>query len=247
MQKFTSASGIRLAGVAVGALGVVLFAVALRFAGAAEPAGEFVELFNGKDLDGWDGDAQLWAVQDGIITGKTSADRPLKKNSFLIWKKGTVRDFELHASFKLANGNSGIQYRSKDEGDHVVSGYQADMDGAPTDKYTGILYEERGRGILAERGQKVTIDEAGKKEMAGVVGAPEEILKSVKKGDWNDYVIIAQGNHLVQKINGVTTVDVTDNQSSKAAREGILALQLHMGAPMTVQFKDIKLKVLQEQ
>jgi hypothetical protein len=214
---------------------------------APEQAQGFVELFNGKDLDGWEGDPELWSVQDGAIVGKTNAEKPLKHNSFLMWKKGTVRDFELHASFKITNGNSGIQYRSKDEGDHIASGYQADMDGAATDKYTGILYEERGRGILAERGQKVVIDEAGKKQVAGSVGDASEILKGIKKGEWNDYVITAQGNHIVQKINGVTTIDVTDNQAAKAAREGILALQLHMGPPMMVQFKDIKLKVMKEQ
>jgi hypothetical protein len=111
------------------------------------------------------------------------------------------------------------------------------------DRHTGILYEERGRGVLAERGQAVQIDQAGEKHI-GSLGDPKELGKAIKKGDWNEYVIIAQGNHLIQKINGQTMVDVIDAQEGKAAPEGVLALQIHMGPPMTVQFKDIKMKEL---
>jgi hypothetical protein len=211
---------------------------------AAAPGDGFKELFNGKDLDGWDGDPRFWSVKDGVIVGQTTAETPTEHNTFLFWKDGKVSDFELHASFKITNHNSGIQYRSVNEGDHVASGYQADIDGAEKDKYTGILYEERKRGIIATRGQKVVIDEAGKKQVVGSVGESDEILKAIKKNDWNDYVIIAQGNHFVQKINGVTTVDVTDNQTGQFAPEGLLALQIHAGPPMKVEFKDIRLKEL---
>jgi hypothetical protein len=224
------------------ALAVILL-MGAALAAPETPSG-VKELFNGKDLSGWDGDEQVWSVQDGAITGHTTAEKPIKHNTFLIWKGGTVGDFELHLKFKISNHNSGVQYRSKDMGDHIVSGYQADMVGDDPDKYTGILYEERGRGVLAQRGEKVVIDDAGKKQVAGSVGEGAEILKAIKKGEWNEYVIIAQGNHLVQKINDVTTVDVTDNESAKAAKEGILALQIHMGQPMTVQFKEIKLTEL---
>ena len=219
---------------------VAVLSIGTAVAAPEAPSGA-KDLFNGKDLTGWDGDEQVWSVQDGAITGHTTAERPIKHNTFLIWKGGSPGDFELHLKFKISNHNSGVQYRSKDLGDHIVSGYQADMVGDDPDKYTGILYEERGRGILAERGQKVVIDDAGKKQVTGSVGEGAEILKAIKTGEWNDYVIIAQGNHLVQKINGVTTVDVTDNESAKAAKDGILALQVHMGKPMTVQFKEIKL------
>ena len=115
------------------------------------------------------------------------------------------------------------------------------------DKYSGILYEEKGRGILAQRGEQVVIDAAGKKQVAGSVGESAEIVKAIKPGDWNEYVITARGNHITQKINGVTTVDVTDNDQAKAAREGVLALQIHTGPPMTVQFKDIKLVELKDE
>ncbi|HYO08574.1 MAG TPA: DUF1080 domain-containing protein [Tepidisphaeraceae bacterium] len=226
-------------------IAVALLATIWRAGAAgAQQAADATELFNGKDLQGWDGEGAYWSVQDGAITGRTTPDKPLKKNTFLIWKGGTLRDFELRVSYKLSGGNSGVQYRSKDDGDYRVSGYQADIVGGTPDKYSGILYEENGRGILAQRGQKVTIDESGKKEVAGSVGQTDDIVKAIKKGDWNEYVITARGNHLVQQINGVTTVDVIDADKSKAAREGILALQIHVGDPMTVQFKDIRLKVL---
>lgn len=201
----------------------------------------FKQIFNGKDLSGWDGDERFWSVKDGTIVGETTKETPAPHNTFLVYKGGTVKDFELHAKFKLRNHNSGIQYRSKELGDHVISGYQADM--AEGNRYTGILYEEKGRGILAERGQKVTIDEAGKKKVEKFAD-PKEIGAAIHPDDWNEYVIIAKGDHLVQKINGVTTVDVTDDEKGKSSREGVLALQIHQGQPMMVQFKDLQLKEL---
>jgi len=239
----------RFRAVSLGALGAILLALVIGPALAdskPDTAASEKQLFNGKDLTGWDGDESVWSVQDGVITGRTTADHPVKKNTFLIYKDAKPGDFELHASFKITNHNSGIQYRSKDLGDHVAAGYQADIVGDTPDRYTGILYEEKGRGILAERGQQVTIDENGKKTVAPLPDAGD-VLKAVKKGDWNEYTIIARGNHLIQKINGVTTVDVTDNQTSKSARDGIIALQIHAGAPMMVQFKDIQLKELSDE
>jgi hypothetical protein len=210
----------------------------------------FHRIFNGKDLTGWDGNPKLWSVKGGAITGQTTADNPIKGNTFLIWTNGTVGDFELRCSFKVVPGdehgfaNSGIQYRSRvlDPANWVVGGYQADMEAGPT--YTGILYEERMRGVLALRGQKVILRASAKPEVVGSLGSAEEIGAAIKKGDWNDYVIIAQGNHLQQFINGKQTVDVVDEDEAKRAATGVLALQLHAGHPMTVQFKNIRLKKL---
>jgi len=210
----------------------------------------FVSIFNGKDLTGWDGNPKLWSVKDGAITGRTTADNPAKGNTFLIWTNGTVADFELRCSFRLVPGdskgfaNSGIQYRSKvaDPANWVVGGYQADMEAGPT--YTGILYEERMRGILAQRGEKVVIGQDGKKQVVGSVGNAAEIEASIKKGEWNDYVIIAKGNHLQQFVNGKQTIDVVDEEEAKRALSGILALQLHAGPPMMAQFKNIRIKKL---
>lgn len=199
-------------------------------------------LFDGKSLAGWEGNEKFWSVKDGAITGQTTAENPTKGNTFLIWKGGDVNDFELRLKFKIVGGNSGIQYRSVDKGNHVVNGYQADIDSGET--YIGILYEEGGRGILAQRGEIVEIAADGKKTVTGKTGDSKEIAAAVKKEDWNEYVVIAKGNHLEQKINGLTTVVVTDNESGKARDKGILALQLHAGPPMTVQFKDIQFKEL---
>ncbi|MCI0535475.1 MAG: DUF1080 domain-containing protein [Verrucomicrobiales bacterium] len=212
------------------------------FAADTEPG--FKNLFNGMDLTGWDGNPKFWSAKDGTITGQTTADNPTKGNTFLIWRDGEVGDFELRLSFKIVGGNSGIQYRSKvtDAANWVVGGYQADFEAGTT--YSGIVYEERGRGILAERGQMVWIQPDGKKRVVGAMGKSEDIQAVIKKEDWNDYVILARGNHLTHIINSRVTADVVDDQSDKAAKSGILALQLHAGPPMTVQFKDIRIKKL---
>jgi hypothetical protein len=211
--------------------------------GAADNSDEgFVSLFDGKTLKGWEGKTQFWSVRDGTLTGQTTADNPTKGNTFLIWRGGKLGDFELRLKFRMVGGNSGIQYRSVELDDFVVGGYQADMDAG--NGFTGILYEERGRGILVPRGKNVIVREDGSKEVVGPTCDEKELLGSLKKEGWNEYVVIGKGNHLIQKINGFTTMELTDNQKEKSRAEGILALQLHAGAPMLVQFKDIQLKQL---
>jgi hypothetical protein len=216
---------------------------------AAEPG--FNSLFNGKDLSGWEGNPKLWSVKDGVITGITGSDAEtkIKHNTFLLWTNGVVDDFELRLSYRIEKGNSGIQYRSKvkSQGEFgpIVGGYQADFEAGKT--YSGILYEELGRGILAQRGQKVVIlDQGGKPkiEVTGSVGDTKEIQAKIKDEAWNDYVVIAKGNHLQHFINGQQTVDVTDEQESKASKSGVLALQIHQGPPMVVQFKDVRIRSL---
>ncbi len=212
-------------------------------------------LFNGKDLSGWEGNMKLWSVEDGAITGRTadSGEGKIAHNTFLIWKGGTVGDFELTLKYRIEKGNSGIQYRSKQlaagEAGPVVSGYQADFEAGRT--YSGILYEEKGRGILALRGQKTEVVAVEKTDpkaqdykvnVTGSVGDTNEIQAAIKDEQWNDYKIVAKGNHLQHFINGKQTVDVTDKDSAHAAKEGILALQIHAGPAMVVQFKDLVLK-----
>lgn len=220
---------------------------------AAAPEAGFQSIFNGHDLTGWDGNRTLWFVKDGAIVGQTTAEHPAKGNTFLIWTNGPVTDFELRFSYKIVPNNtvgfanSGVQYRSKifDPANYVLGGYQADMEAGDT--YSGILYEERMRGILAERGQKVVLKEVdGKlvKDVTGSVGDSKEIQAAIKKEGWNDYVIIAQGNHLQHFINGRQTVDVTDETGADAAKSGVMGLQLHAGQPMTVEFKDVRIKQL---
>ncbi len=201
-------------------------------------------LFNGKDLTGWKG-LDFWSVEDGCITGRTTKEKPTKGNTFLVYKD-EVADFELTFKYKIIGGNSGVQYRSKltDEKAFVVAGYQADFEAGKT--YSGILYEEKGRGILAQRGQKTVIKEGPapnkpKVEVTGEVGKSAEIQAKIKADDWNDYRIVAKGGHLQHFINGVQTIDVTD-ETALGAKKGILALQLHAGPAMVVQFKDLVLK-----
>jgi hypothetical protein len=223
-----------------------LFAVALlctisaRSLGADDGA---ISLFDGKTLKGWSGNPDIWSVEDGVITGRTTAEVTTDYNTFLIWTGGTVGDFVLDVDFKLVGGNSGIQYRSRElEKKWAIGGYQADFDA--TNRYTGILYEEKGRGIMANRGTKVVIEEDGKKTVTGKTATEDEILSAVKKNDWNHYTVIAKGNQLKHIINGVTTVEVTDNQEDKRSMSGLLAFQVHTGPPMTVQLRNVHLKKL---
>ena len=240
MQKKLFATCLLSVGLACGFAGTV----------SAAEAG-FKSLFNGQDLTGWDGNPKLWSVKDGVITGVTGSDPETKinHNTFLVWTNGVVDDFELRLSYRIEKGNSGIQYRStvKSQGKFgpIVGGYQADFEAGKT--YSGILYEEQGRGILAQRGEKTVIrDNAGKPkvEKVGTVGKSEDIQARIKHEDWNEYVVIAKGNHLQHFINGQQTVDVVDEQEAKAAKSGVLALQIHVGPPMVVQFKDVRIKSL---
>ena len=204
----------------------------------------FKSLFNGKDLDGWKGKDGFWSVQDGAITGETKTDFK-GPNTFLVWQGGEPANFELRFKYKIVGGNSGVQYRSKliNEDAMQVGGYQADFEAGT--KYSGILYNESNvagkRGILAERGTKVTWTKDNKQEVQPLPLSSEELQKTIKDKDWNEYVIVADGNHLTHKINGHTTVEVID-ESPDALKKGILAIQVHAGGPMKVQVKDIWLK-----
>ncbi len=220
-------------------------------------AEESLPLFNGTDLTGWKGLTEFWSVQDGAITGQTTNEHKVLENTFLIYEAEEFADFELTLKYKITDfngtseafGNSGIQYRSKVVKPEyfVVTGYQADFECGKT--YSGILYEEKGRGILAKRGQKVVIrdGEDPKKpsiEVVGETGNTDEIQALIRPADWNDYKIVAKGGHLQHFINGVPTVDVTD-ETAVGAKTGLIALQLHSGPTgMTVQFKDIVIRKL---
>jgi hypothetical protein len=229
------------------------------FAAHAADAG-FKSIFNGKDLTGWEGLPEFWSVTEGAITGQTTAEKTLKANTFLVWRGGEPANFELRLSFRLTpnnernQANSGIQYRSKvlDSATFSVGGYQADIDS--TGRYAGILYEEKGRGIVMGPGEKVivgatTTDPDTKKKKTAVEKLPgatpaADILAVYKLGEWNQLTIIARGNHLQHFLNGKLTADVTDGDATSAPASGVIALQLHTGPPMTVQFKDVQIKML---
>lgn len=199
------------------------------------------KIFNGKDLSGWKGNTKLWSVEDGAITGRTTDEDPIKFNTFLIWE-GELSDFVLEVDYKIQGGNSGIQYRSKvlNEEDFVVGGYQADIDASL--QYAGINYEEKGRGILAQRGQRVRIDEQGEKEVEKF-GDAEALGKKINKDDWNHYKIVAKGSTVSHYINDELMSEVIDDETAQAASKGVLALQIHQGPAMVIQFKNVRLQM----
>jgi len=211
---------------------------------AAEPEPGFKPIFDGKTLDGWKGDNTFWSVVDGTIIGESTAANPLDHNTFLLWNRGDVDDFELRLKFRITGSdaaNSGIQFRGSVREDGHVIGYQADIDRAG--KYLGSLYDEAQRGGLAGRGQKTTVDAQGQKTPEQIADAAE-LLKNNHPDDWNDYSILAQGNHITLKLNGIVTAEVIDNDPAGLDRIGKLALQLHAGPPMKIEFKDLRLKRL---
>jgi hypothetical protein len=210
---------------------------------AAEAEKGFRPIFNGKDLTGWEGEPGYWSVEDGTLTGKTTKEHPLDHASYIFWRGGKPADFELRATYRFQgkSGNSGINFRSQRLPNWDVKGYQADMETGPN--YTGILYECNQRAIMTNRGQKVTIDENGKREVATLAPAAE-LQKRIKPNDWNEYVVIARGPEIILKVNGAVTSHVIDREKGKAAAKGLITLQIHPGEPMKVQFKSIRIKYL---
>lgn len=204
----------------------------------------FVDLFDGRTLNGWDGDPRFWRVEDGAIVGETTAEVPTQGNTFLVWQGGEVGDFELKVRFRLRNHNSGIQYRSFVLGDDPwrIGGYQADF--SADNKWTGAAWGERYKGMLAPRGHKTVVGETQEdKTTAALIGDDAEILQAIRPDDWNEYHIIARGNHCLQFINGVLTAEFSESSATRL-EQGLIALQLHGGPPMEVRFKDIRLKRL---
>lgn len=210
-------------------------------------------LFNGKDLSGWDGDPRLWSVKDGVIHGETAEANAAKGNTFIIWKDGTTKDFELRLSFRCnATNNSGIQYRSKHITDGkvsnqwVVRGYQHELrNGTQLPNVSGFIYDEGGkRGRICLVGELATWEKEGKKVIKSDLIDQEDYKKLFKFDDWNDVVIIGKGNHIQHYLNNALILDFTDNHPELALTDGILALQLHAGKPMWAEFKNIRIREL---
>ena len=223
-------------------LSALLLCVAVQAPATAVEDG-FTPIFNGKDLTGWEGEPGWWSVEDGAITGTTTAQKPLKRARYLFWRGGEPADFELRLNyrFKSPSGNSGINFRSRELPEGDVKGYQADMETGPT--WTGVLYECNQRGGMTKRGQKVVIAEDGERQVTTFANAAE-LRKRVKPNDWNEYVVVARGPEIILKINGIVMSHVIDREKGKAAAAGRIALQIHPGPPMKVQFKNIRLKIL---
>ncbi|HEY8748695.1 MAG TPA: DUF1080 domain-containing protein [Tepidisphaeraceae bacterium] len=215
---------------------------------APKPDAEgFVSLFDGKTLNGWDGMPGYWSVVDGAIVGKEEKEK--SEQTFLIYKGKNFANFELHFKYKFGtpDGNSGIQLRSKviTPATWRVGGYQADMDGKTG--YDGSIYDEAkvaGRQVtLSNRGEKTVWTAEGKREVDKLPESNAELKKFIHTGGWNEAVVVCDGPHITYSINGHLMTDMTDN-SSMALKEGVLALQLHKGFTMEIEFKDLKIKEL---
>jgi putative heme-binding domain-containing protein len=194
-------------------------------------------LFNGKDLSGWKGDADLWSVKDGVIHG-SSHDKKLKGNTFLILESEDIEDFHLVYEARCFGNNSGVMYRSEvlDVEKFVMKGSQCDLH--PNPPYLAMLYGEKERGIVTKRGETMEINEAGKKNVVSSFDP-----KAVDIEDWVTYEIICKGNHIIHKVNGEVAINLTDNDKNRI-RKGRIGLQLHQGEPMKVDFRNIRLKEL---
>jgi hypothetical protein len=220
------------------ALVLILSLNSLAVVWAAEPEPGFTSMFNGQDLAGWEGKPGWWRVEQGAITSESTPEKPCPTAHYLMWRGGKPADFELRLEYRLVGGNSGIQFRSRELPNWDTSGYQADMEAG--DQWTGCLFEHT-RGGVSMRGQKVVIDKDGKKQVTAI-GDPKELLKKVRKNDWNSYRILARGGEITLEINGTVMCQAIDQQAGVAARDGVIALQMHPGPPMKVQFRNLRIK-----
>ncbi|MDT7830524.1 DUF1080 domain-containing protein [Pricia sp. S334] len=223
----------------------------------------FVQIFDGKTLEGWEGDPAYWSVKNGNLIGEVTPETLLENNTFIIWQGGQPADFELKLEFRIAeSGNSGINYRSEkiDTIPHALRGYQADIDGKNT--YTGQNYEEKKRTTLAYRGEKVIINSQENpdaaeslraniknncwqsREVVGSLGESDSLKTKIKSGDWNKIHLIVKGNRMQHYVNDVLMSDVTDEDTVNRESKGHLGVQVHVGPPMTVAYRNIRLKNL---
>jgi putative heme-binding domain-containing protein len=216
-----------------------LCALLLPLSGFAQDG--FTPLFNGRDLSGWEGDPKLWKVENGAIVGTCSGPDSPEHNTFLIWRGGQVKDFELRATVRVeGDNNSGIQYRSRrleGFGPWAITGYQCDIH--PAVQHTAMTYEEKGRGIFGLNGQSVVVDPTGSRWLVA-----EHDPVQVDVSQWQEYTVIARGNHLIHQVNGRLTSELTDYDEKNRALEGLLAIQLHRGNANRVFVKDIRIRPL---
>lgn len=223
----------------------------------------FISIFDGKSLENWDGDATYWRVEDGNLVGEVTPTTLLQKNTFIIWKGGQPADFELELEFRIADaGNSGINYRSEllDSVPFALRGYQADIDGKNT--YTGQNYEERKRTTLAYRGEKVSVStqpNAGEptsfganlkhnawqsREVLASLGNADSLKTKIAHEEWNSCHLVVKGNLMQHYVNGILMSEVIDNDTVNRNFSGHLGVQVHVGPPMKVEYRNIRLKNL---
>lgn len=220
-------------------LGLLLLPLGFAAAAEQDEAG-FVSMFNGRDLTGWEGKPGGWWVEDGLLTSESTLEKPCVKHHYLMWRGGQPGDFEMKFSYRIVGGNSGLQFRSRELPGWDTWGYQADIEAGP--QWTGALFQHE-RGGVAMRGEKVVYAEDGTKTVTPI-GDPAELQKQIKAEDWNEYHVIARGPEVILKINGVVMSHAVDRDREKACHKGVIALQMHPGPPMKVQYRDLRIKVL---
>lgn len=239
-QRLLSDRATRLLVLAIPLLLCLASCEAVRTTSRAAPTRpRFVRLFDGASLDGWAGDPALWSVQEGVIVGRTTLETAIGSNSFLVWQDGTVDDFELHADVRLlGDNNSGIQYRATISDGFRARGYQCDIH--PNPAYNAMLYEEGGRGIVVTHGSRIRIEPDGSRTELEREVAPLPVVLD----EWHTYTVIARDSRLEHRIDGHTTVIVDDLETGQGSRAGAIALQLHVGAPYEVHFRNIRMRRL---
>ena len=216
----------------------------------------FESIFDGT-MKGWDGDPTYWKAEEGMLVGTVTPETLLKENTFVIWRGGEPADFELKVEFRMSASNSGIQFRSVHlpqgtkstpdsqpiAGKWVLKGYQADIDFG--NNFTGMIYEERGRGFLMQRGQAVEIGPDGVSRQIGQLQRTADELKAlIKPGEWNTVHLIARGNMIMNILNGHVTAFIVDDDAKRRTLKGLLGFQIHTGPPMKMELKNIYLKTL---
>lgn len=212
--------------------------------GKKDEAG-FEPIFDGKTLTPWEGDPKYWRVENGCLVGEVTPETILSQNTFIIWRGGTTRDFELKVDYRISSrGNSGINYRSEEipNTHFAMRGYQADIDGA--NKYTGQNYEEKGRTFLALRGDITRVDPDGKSRIVGSVGDKDALEKLIKNDDWNKYHLIVRGNTMIHILNDHVMSVVVDDDPAHRKFDGLLGVQVHVGPPMKIEYRNFRLKKL---
>jgi hypothetical protein len=224
----------------------------------------FKKIFDGKTLKGWEGDPVYWKAENGSIVGVITPETLLKRNTFIIYRDAKPSDFELKCEVNITkDGNTGINYRSEEllpDLPFALKGYQADIDGAI--RYTGQNYEERGRTTLGYRGEIVNVNEQTDPEIknnlraysarnawlarkvTGSLGNSDSLKTKIKSEDWNEIHLIVKGNRLLHYVNGVLMSDVTDLDKVNGKSEGWLGVQVHVGPPMKVEYRNIRIKNL---
>jgi Domain of Unknown Function (DUF1080) len=209
----------------------------------------FKSIFDGKTLTGWDGDPKYWRVSESCMVGEITLETIIKSNTFIIWRGGAPADFELKVEYRITSGgNSGINYRSLVVPDKItptnqfaMRGYQCDIDGQ--NRYTGNNYEEKGRLFLAVRGQVTRVTGIRPPTVISILGENKDLAALITK-DWNSIHLVVRGNILMHSVNGHLMSVTIDDDIPNRALKGLIGVQVHVGGPMKVEYRNWRLKNL---